>query len=346
MIGPGFSADMVSSEIYQPKTLRTTALDYVASKVPAWPYIAQKVIEFLTDNKLKKALDYITGMNLKADDLIKILNSFSILYEGNEGFLKTQFIIKTILTNTALQNNDSIQELAYVLELVAIYVYKTSPINIRNDLKVVFHELINRLVENHVTFKNELGDNLLRAIPIRINGSGRYDIKFLIDTGAFNINARISLGKDTLLDLAIQGHDPGLVQYLLEHGANPSIKNSTGQTAIDIAKKELARTNSGNMYQRMRQILKHLIVAEKKQKEADAAASRALEMHKSFILKPHQLQGLKGQLGGTLLGGGQSTTAQASSNSSGSSSQAAVASTETAGQESIVALSSSSEERS
>jgi len=60
-------------------------------------------------------------------------------------------------------------------------------------------------------------------------------VNFLLNTSA-NINAKCNYGNDTSLSLAARKGHVAIVKYLLENGADINFRNSSGITAMDLAK--------------------------------------------------------------------------------------------------------------
>lgn len=89
-----------------------------------------------------------------------------------------------------------------------------------------------RLIElNNVSQRGMTGDTLLHAAVIR---GASEDVEILIAAGA-DVNAVGDLGNSPLHHAASRGLDL-IAKRLLEHGANPTLKNEFGQTAADLAR--------------------------------------------------------------------------------------------------------------
>ncbi len=103
-------------------------------------------------------------------------------------------------------------------------------------------DVVKYLVEHGANVND--ADNMLRKSPLlAASFSRRQDVvEYLLGKGA-NINAQAHNGFTPLNDAAAIG-DFGIVKYLVEHGADPQIKDLAGRTPLQNAAQRLARYSS------------------------------------------------------------------------------------------------------
>ncbi|XAV88567.1 MAG: ankyrin repeat domain-containing protein [Candidatus Symbiodolus clandestinus] len=68
-------------------------------------------------------------------------------------------------------------------------------------------------------------------------------IKKLLDAGA-DVNFQ-DTNDNTLLHIAVQDNEPQVVEFLLDHGADISIKNKEDKRAIDLLSHKKRKSNPG-----------------------------------------------------------------------------------------------------
>ena len=93
--------------------------------------------------------------------------------------------------------------------------------------------LVEMLLENGESIEalNSIDETVLQY-AVRRRSTQEEMIQFLIKKGA-KVNARQGRYQDTPLMLAARGGRPSIVKILLENGADRSLKNSQGFTAVD-----------------------------------------------------------------------------------------------------------------
>ena len=328
------------------------------------------IIDFLKDFKLQEAIDYITKAQLDQKTLIEILmaiynqelrpnrNSSDMCTTARYTLLRglSSFFIDTILLNNILHNNFAIHKLQFPLLdsilstacsgsitaglMDTSWPFETPP-------KQAIYKLIKTLVAHRVDIENitNLDDETLLIIAAIYSFNF---LKFLLDTGDFDINAKNKIGFTPLMVSASIGDTHiDTTKYLLAHGADPLITNRY-HTALQLA--TLVSEEHNSLYNSMSALdrwIKGNKSYQKTIKLLTEAQNKALKakLKGSAINIPILPSGLHRHLGGTLFGGGMTKpTAPASSASASSSSSSAASS---AGQSaepaaSTVELSSSS----
>ena len=101
--------------------------------------------------------------------------------------------------------------------------------------------------------RSKLGETLLFAAA-SASSEAPAKIRLLVQAGAA-MNARTADGSTVLTTAARYFRTPGLMQTLLALGADPGVKNSAGQTALDVLDRQEQRAASPTEYQAARTLL-------------------------------------------------------------------------------------------
>jgi Ankyrin repeat len=83
------------------------------------------------------------------------------------------------------------------------------------------------------------------AAGCQSSDAARPKLAFLLDHGA-SIDAAAVGGRTALMTLAAEGSCPGLVQYLIDRGANQELRDFAGKTALQLARERLEQVKALN----------------------------------------------------------------------------------------------------